>query len=107
MELPVIIEPLPDKSGFAAHFAGPISLSAEAATAEEAHQRLAALLSERLQQGVQLRSLNLPSASQGGWLPDDELTKEWLQHVQQYRAECDAADRAQLQDDPPHGAEAP
>jgi hypothetical protein len=32
-------------------------------------------------------------------LPDDELTKEWLEAVEQYRAECDAADRARLASD--------
>lgn len=36
-------------------------------------------------------------ASIATWgLPDDELTQEWLQQVQEYRAECDAADRARL-----------
>jgi hypothetical protein len=32
----------------------------------------------------------------GDWLPDDELTREWLRQVQQYREECDEADRPRL-----------
>jgi predicted RNase H-like HicB family nuclease len=35
-----------------------------------------------------------------GWLPDDELTREWLRLVEQYRAECDAADRRRFLDAP-------
>ena len=99
MELPVVIEPLPDGRGFTAHLAAPFDLSAAAATAEEAHRQLAALLQRRLQQGMELRTLTVPvtGAAEGGWLPDDELTRDWLQLVQQYRAECDAADRARLE----------
>jgi len=101
MELPVVIQPLPDRSGFTAYLAAPLHLSATAATAEEAHRELAALLLRQLQQGMELRTLTLPVAAPsglgGGWLPDDELTGDWLQLVQQYRAECDAADRQRLE----------
>jgi hypothetical protein len=100
VELPIVIEPLPDRRGFSARLAAPFQLSAEAETAEEAQRQLAALLQHRLQQGMQVRALTVPVPStqslQPGWLPDDELTQEWLQHVQEYRAECDAADCARL-----------
>jgi hypothetical protein len=99
MELPVVIESLPDGSGYTAHLAAPLDLSATAATAEEAHHRLAVMLQRRLRQGTELRTLTVPvtGAKEGGWLPDDELTRDWLQHVQQYRAECDVVDRARLE----------
>ena len=32
----------------------------------------------------------------GGWLPDDELTREWLQAIQDYRDQCDIEDRARI-----------
>lgn len=35
-----------------------------------------------------------------GWLPDDELTHDWLRFVEQFRSECDAADRRRLLHDP-------
>jgi hypothetical protein len=105
MELPIIIEALPDRSGFTAHLAAPISLSAAAATAEEAHRKLAALLEQRLQSGVEIRMLTVPVAQAStpgtGWLADDELTREWRQHMQEYRDECDAADRKRLGVSPP------
>jgi hypothetical protein len=98
VELPVVIEPLPDRSGFTAYLAAPFHLSAAAATAEEAHQQLAALLQQRLQQGMELRKLKVPVTGglEAGWLPDDEITRDWLQNIQQYRGECDAADRERL-----------
>jgi hypothetical protein len=101
MQLPVVIEPLADRSGFTAQLAEPFHLSATAATAEEAHRQLAASLQQRLQQGMQLRTLTVPigagSGLNGGWLPDDDLTQNWLQLVEQYRSECDAADRERLE----------
>jgi hypothetical protein len=83
-------------------------LSAEGATADEAEQRLAVLLLERLDQGTQLRSLRIPALPpRGGWLPDDELTQEWLQHMKDYRAECDERDRQELEQLEQSGEAAP
>ena len=100
VELPVVIEPIPDRSGFTARLAAPLPLSAEGATAEEAHQQLAALLQRRLREGLELRAITVPIAgtpgAHAGWLADDELTQAWLHEVQAYRAECDAADRERL-----------
>lgn len=99
MELPVVIEPWPDRRGFTAYLAGSLQLSAQADTADEAHRQLVALLERRLQEGLQLRTLSVPDTrgSEAGWLPDDELTRDWLQYVQTYRDQCDAADRARLE----------
>jgi hypothetical protein len=100
MELAVLIEPLPNRSGFTARLTAPLQLSVAAATAEEAHHQLAALLQRRFQDGMELRTLTIPVANSGktdaGWLPNDELTREWLDLVQQYRGECDATDRARV-----------
>jgi hypothetical protein len=100
----VVVETLPDRGGFTAHLAAPFQLSATAATAEEATRQLAVLLQRRLQQGMELRTLTVPVAAgsgvEGGWLPDDELTRDWLQLVQGFRAECDVADRARLENTP-------
>jgi hypothetical protein len=98
MELPMIIVPLPNQGGFSATLPF-LEFSAEGATADEAQARLAVLLKDRLHQGMEIRSLNVPSASApAGWLADDELTDEWLQHIQNFRAECDAKDRKELEE---------
>jgi hypothetical protein len=106
VELPVVIEPSPDRSAFTARLAAPFHLAASAATAEEAHRQLAALLQHRLQEGMQLRTLSIPVGPTGGvaagWLPDDELTRDWLLLVEQYRTECDTADRERLENGPAH-----
>lgn len=98
MELPMIIVPLPNQGGFSASLPL-LDISADGATADEAQARLAGLLKDRLHQGLEIRSLKVPSATApAGWLPDDELTQEWLQHIQDYRAECDAKDQEELAD---------
>lgn len=93
MELPVLIERLPDGIRYTARLGEPFDLTVEAATADEAQHRLSEALRHRLQEGAELRSISLPSFPKGGWLPDDDLTREWLQAVQQFRDECDEADR--------------
>jgi hypothetical protein len=105
VQLPVVIERLPDARGFTAHLAAPLQLSAQAGTAEEAERQLAGLLQQRLQEGIELRALTVPltteRGSEQGWLRDDELTREWLKEIEAYRAECDATDRARLDPAPP------
>src|SRR5881392_4138007 len=110
MDLTVVIVPLPNQGGFCARLAAPLDLSAEAPTADEAQERLAALLQEKMRHGVEVRTLHIPSThgpAPGGWLPDDELTQEWLQHMKDYRDECDAADRARLLGEEESGEPAP
>jgi hypothetical protein len=101
MELPVLIEHLPDATGYTARLGEPFNLSVEAATADEALGRLLDALRRRLQQGAELRSITVPLAAaavpKGGWLPQDDLTREWLRAVQQFRDECDEADRRRLE----------
>lgn len=47
--------------------------------------------------------MELPVLIEGGWLPNDELTQEWLDHVKSYRQECDEADRRRLLEDSDDG----
>ena len=97
MELPVLIERLPNGDRYRARMGEPFNLTVEATTAEEAQRQLTEALRRRLQQGAELRSISVRPLSspgpQGGWLPEDDLTREWLQAVQQFRDECDEADR--------------
>src|SRR5271166_4480436 len=98
MELPLIIMPLPNQGGFSATLPL-LDISAAGATADEAQARLAGMLKDRLHEGLEIRSLKVPSATApAGWLADDELTQEWLQHIQDYRAECDVKDRKELEE---------
>jgi hypothetical protein len=37
--------------------------------------------------------LGRKSGTEPGWLPDDELTREWLKYLEEYRSACDTTDR--------------
>jgi hypothetical protein len=87
MELPVVIETLPDQKGFLARTGEPLPLRTQADTADEAVRRA----------GIRLTSISFPRIPpRGGWLPDDELTQEWLASIEEYRRECDEADRRRI-----------
>jgi hypothetical protein len=55
MEPPVFIERLPDGDRYIARLGEPFNLAAEAATADEAQDRLTDALRRQLQQGAELR----------------------------------------------------
>jgi hypothetical protein len=107
MDLPVLIEALPDGARYTARLGEPLNLAVEAATADEAQQRLTDALRRRLQQGAELRSISVPVVPAGGakngYLPDDELTQQWLQAVQQFREECHEADERLIAEESPRG----
>jgi hypothetical protein len=78
----------------------PFNLTAEALSIEEVVQDLRNAIDQRLQAGAQLVWLpvgptQIPGGK-GGTLPDDDLTREWLQAVEEYRQECDVADRERI-----------
>jgi hypothetical protein len=107
MHLPVLIEPLPDRPGCVARIGDPFHLRVEAANAEEALRELRSAVQRRLQSGASLWDLSVPatpSPTAAGWLPDDELTQEWLQAIQDFRRECDEADQRRLLGDEAQGA---
>jgi hypothetical protein len=99
IRLPVFVEPLSDRPGYVARLGAPSDLSAEAATPEEAVRQLTGALHRLLDAGARVFSIPLPlspAPGGGGWLPDDDLTREWLQAIQEYRQECDEADRRRI-----------
>jgi hypothetical protein len=99
MQLPVLIEPAPQGMGFIARLGDPFNLSATADTAAEAFVLLQEAFKQRLAQGAQVAALLAPMPlipSGAGWLPDDDLTREWRQHIEEYRKACDAADRKRI-----------
>ena len=99
LQMPVLLEPLANRPGYVAHLGAPFQISVEAGTPEEALAELRRAVQKRLESGARLMPFTLPLQSTGstaGWLPDDELTKEWQQAVEDYRRECDEADRRRI-----------
>jgi hypothetical protein len=37
-----------------------------------------------------------PTDPAADWLPDDEITREWQRAIEEYRRECDEADRRRI-----------
>jgi len=89
MQIPILIEPLPDGRGFRAKAGDPFSLSAEGPTRDEAIRCLRAQLNGRLRAGAEILPMELPSSNPwtdlAGFLPDDELTREWMRTLEENR----------------------
>ncbi len=100
MQVPVLVEALLDRPGYVARLGEPFNLSAEADSPENALRQLSQAVQQRLQAGARVLPLVLPmkfpSLSHAGWLPDDDLTREWREAVEEYRRECDAEDRRRI-----------
>jgi hypothetical protein len=93
MQIPVLVEPIANQ-GFRARAGEPLPVSADGATPEEAVRNLRAALARQLQNGKQLRSLDL--APENPWLalagmhdPNDPLVQEWKQEMAAYRQEIE------------------
>jgi hypothetical protein len=92
MQLAVLIEPVAG-NGYRA-VSGPLTLSAEGSTAEEALQNFRQMLAQRLAAGARLVTLEIPGAD-NPWLPlagmykDDDLFADWCQAMADYRRQVD------------------
>jgi predicted RNase H-like HicB family nuclease len=100
LQVPVLVEALTDRPGYVARLGEPFNLTAEADSPEDALRQISSAIQQRLQAGAKVLSLALPmkfpSSNHAGWLPEDDLTREWREAVEQYRRECDAADRQRV-----------
>lgn len=100
MQVPVLVEALVDRPGYIARLGEPFNLVAEADSPEDALRQLSQAVQQRLQTGARILPLALPlnflNPAPAGWLPDDDLTREWREAVEQYRRECDAMDRQRI-----------
>jgi hypothetical protein len=96
MQMPVLIEAITG-NGYRAKSGEPLPLSAEGATRDEALQKLRQMVEERLHQGVQLASFEVPASdADNPWLrmagiydANDPDVQEWLQEMKRYREEVE------------------
>ncbi len=94
MEIPILIEPTTSQ-GFRASTGEPLALSAEGNSKEEALGHLQTLLTQRLQNGVELTTLSIgPRLNRVQTFPgifkeDDPYVKEWIKAMQEYRQQCE------------------
>ncbi len=94
MQIPVLVERI-QNNGYRAKGGEPFAISVEAATREEALQKLTEALEARLRGGAELVMLHLPGVD-NPWLrmegvfKDDPLFDEWQQAIAEYRRQRDA-----------------
>jgi hypothetical protein len=95
MEIPVLVEPLPN-NGYRARSGEPLVLEAQGATAEEAVSNFKALLAARIAAGTRVVAVEVPGTTENPWLkgagmydPEDPLVKQWIQNMADYRREID------------------
>jgi hypothetical protein len=91
MEIPVLIEPVPG-NGFRAKSGGPLALTAEGATRDEALNRLREQLL-RLPRGAEMRAVEIPAANPwvefAGMFKDDPYFDEWQAAIAENRRKAD------------------
>lgn len=100
MQVPVLLEALKNRPGYQVRLGEPFNLSVEAESPEEALLQMSRAVQERLQAGAKILPLILPlkfpAPTRAGWLSEDDLTREWREAVEEYRRECDTADRRRI-----------
>lgn len=92
MDIPAVVEPF--AGGYRARCRHPVEAEATGGTRYEAVQALEAALAGRVPGPFTLLPLEVtpdkPWLAAAGWLPDDDLTRQYLDGVAEYRRECDA-----------------
>ena len=91
MDIPVLIEKV-GTNGFRAKTGEPLALMSEGATREEALQKLATLVQNRIFAGAEMTTLNVgehPLARFAGMFKDNPLMEEWQQAMEEHRQKAD------------------
>lgn len=103
MSMHVLVEPLPDGSGYQARTGAPLDLTATGATPEEALGEIGRLVAARVQQGARIYPVPAPGmesdigqvlAHAGPRIPEEER-RLWREGVEEYRRQCDEELRRQ------------
>ena len=94
MEITVLIEPV-SGNGFRATSGEPLRLHADAETRDDAIRKLRELIDERIDGGVELVRLEVPTSQHplapfAGILKDDPLLNSWQDAMREYREKKDA-----------------
>jgi predicted RNase H-like HicB family nuclease len=93
MEIPVLLEPLPD-GGFRARSGDPLDLTAQGDSLDSALRNLRDLIETRIASGSLLTTIEVPSASAGrhpgaGMYRDEPLFDNWRAAIDNYRQEIE------------------
>lgn len=90
MVVDVLVEPIAGDR-FRATTLTPFAVTAEGATDEEAISRVRAAVAERIQAGARVVRVMVGIPGPTPPLPDDEMTRLWVEETRRLRAERNAA----------------
>jgi hypothetical protein len=88
MEIPVLIEPLPNGQGFEARAGEPFAVTVRAPSEHEALSKLEAAVRARVTGRAKLLTLTVNTGNPmipSGFLPDDQFTRDWMESIAEYR----------------------
>jgi hypothetical protein len=89
VQIPVLVEPLPDGRGFRARSGEPLAMSAEGPTKDEAMRELQKLANGRLGGDAEIIPMEVKSGNPwidlAGFLPDDDVTRRWQDILRENR----------------------
>lgn len=93
MEIPVLLEPLPE-GGFQAQSADPLGLTAQGDTPDAALRHLREIIEARTASGAILASIEIPARKYGphpgaGIYKDEPLFDRWREAIEAYRQEVE------------------
>lgn len=86
MEVDVLVEPIAGDR-FRARTGEPFAVTAEGGTDDEAVSRVRAAVAERIRDGAKLVRIHIGIPGPANPLPDDDLTREWIEELKRIRRE--------------------
>lgn len=95
MTVDVLVERI-DGGRYRAKTGEPFAMSAEGATDQEAVSRVQTALAQRLRDGATLVRVAVGTAGPTVPLPDDELTREWVEELKRIRVERNVFDAPEV-----------
>ena len=97
MSMQVLVEPLPDGTGYRASTGAPLHVTATGATAEAALEEVGRQVADKWDRGARLYNLpGIPPVRRDPTPLDPELEEVYRQAVEEYREQVDREDRLRL-----------
>ena len=96
MDIPILVEKDPEKNCYRARAGAPFAIEAEGRSVHDALESVENAIRQKLQEGAMVFHFELklaPSLLRGaGIWPDDEMTRDWLEGIEEYRRQMDERD---------------
>jgi hypothetical protein len=96
MDIPILVEKVTDRNCYRARAGEPFAIEAEGVSVHDALENVENAIRRKLQDGAMIFHFELkltPSLLRGaGIWPNDEITRNWLEGIEEYRRQMDDRD---------------